>query len=146
MKKIEANFKKLELKDLNLIIAEALPVKLPVPDSAQSKPTDYYYTKDELEGVFRKLYTDVTDVIHNVHANHMSDYQNLIDQINDCMETHDTGHLPAMHKGQIKAMLKSAGICDDFDDEKQPISRAPARVYSSDSDKTSFAKIEIKVK
>lgn len=121
----------IRLVDSKLIIADIYPV----PDSSQSTPTDYY-TRDEVHHI-------VSNVIEHFYSNMdriYARYKDLVNSINEVNANHCEGHLPSFHPGQVKAILTSAGIADDFHCPQEPMSPQADHIYGSMKD----IKIDVK--
>lgn len=90
-----------------------------------------YFTRDEVIGIVNSMYDGIMATLYSMHEFHNNKTQDIVNQINDSMASHCEGHLPKMHEGQIKSLLTSAGIIDDFEQEKPSITSHPHYVFSS---------------
>ncbi len=91
-----------------------------------------FYTKEEVDRMMGCVYNCMCDYLNEIYSCVVSGDKSIAMQVNEYIGHHNGGHLPHFHPGQIKAILETCGIAEDFESPKPPmVQNDPHQVYAS---------------
>lgn len=128
---------KLEAEELKLkAFADMVNLADDESDDSQNTPITQEDLDEQLNKMAEWCYSCIRASVDYTHSR----IDNAIGQINDYMESHANGHMPSMDMSQIKAILATCKIDNQFEEYKAPIQSKKHAVYASLAD----IKIDVK--
>lgn len=121
VKSIELDNSVFQKNDFKKILADAMPAD-------QGKD---YFTKSEVIDLLNRVCGMMYENLDGAVEYLMNKQSSVVSQANEYMEYHAEGHMPKLDISQVKSVLRSAGIADQFEDRKQPIVEDPGCIYAS---------------
>lgn len=150
------DFKKIEVEEIkfNLVKAafpEGSPEEEKTESPEQEKQEDKYFTKAEvvnmMQSLYSHMYSCMSDMGNQIYDSSMNRDRSLAKQMNGYIENHNAGHMPKMEQNHVKAVLKTAGIHEDFHFPQMPIGGDPCCINASEhKQEASLKDIKIEVK
>ena len=86
-----------------------------------------YVTEEDFQLVLQA----VGQILDQIYSTSMRRMDNIVDKVNQYIEDHAESHLPELEKNQVVAILNAAGIANQFEDEKEPITPEAERIWAS---------------
>lgn len=121
----------LVFKDFKSFKADMLA---PIADDSAPDGDDLY-TKSEVNDMMGQMYSMLCSYMGDIYNSMRQGDRSIACQTSNYIDSHNGGHLPNLHPGQVKAILTSAGIADDFVSKKEPmIPENDSSIYASFKD------------